>query len=315
MSLALACAAGAVAQDGDTIRWVWEPGRMLRYRMVNEMEQQQEIPGMGEFEVLTRQEFVMRQEVGGLNEEGLAEVTVTYEQARMKMSMPFGEFEYDSTVGGDEELLEGNPMLKPIAAMVGKSITFTVDPTGSIGELRGMTTIMDHAFRDIGAEMPEGMLKAFKEGLGDEAMRQMFEQGMKVLPDGPAEKGASWSQDVEQKIPMLGTLRGENTFTLYEFVTEWGHPCARIKMESTKLEHEPAEENPFAGMGAEMELGVEEMKMTGETLFAIDVGYLLRSETKMEMKTVIKVDAGQAERMEIKQDTKQKVVMELIDRK
>ena len=135
-----------------------------------------------------------------------SDVEFVYSRLRFLMDMPMGKFEYD-TKKEPESLSEQEKMMKGVFdAFIGKPITATITKDGSITSIKGFDAIMN----SVNTQSPNNMGAAF----GENSMKNLFEQSMKMFPDKPINIGESWI--VKQIIAQEGlpSINMDATYTL-----------------------------------------------------------------------------------------------------
>jgi hypothetical protein len=88
-----------VASRGDAqepLRWKFQKGQKLDYKMVQDMKMAAEGGPVGQMNTSMRQVMDMTWDVSEVNENGDAAIRQKFDRIRTKMTMPLGGFEYDS---------------------------------------------------------------------------------------------------------------------------------------------------------------------------------------------------------------------------
>src|SRR4051812_15812103 len=89
--------APTTSRADDPLRWKFEVGEKLDYNMTQEMNMSADGGPVGQKTTAMRQEMDMTWDVQGVNKEtGEAVIKQKFDRVKMKMSTPYGAFEYDS---------------------------------------------------------------------------------------------------------------------------------------------------------------------------------------------------------------------------
>jgi hypothetical protein len=272
----LALAAAPAAAEEVTLEWKWKKGDSFRYRMTQ--DQKQALVGPENQQASQQQVFVWRQDVEEVSPEGVATVLTTYESVKLEMDLGTGKTTYDSTKPEDKEKAAQNPMIKPVAALVGERFTFKIDRAGNVLEVTGIDRIMEKVLAGTTRKSPKGFLS-------DEAMKTMLEQSFHALPEKPVKPGDRWERSLVQKIPVLGAVQYDTHYALAALESMGGEEAAKIGIEM-KIVHKPAEkpdpDNPFSAM---FDIKMADGTGRGELSFGREKGRILKQvlETTLEM--------------------------------
>jgi hypothetical protein len=266
--LAAAVLLGAL-QDGKTdLRWKFQKGQEIRYRV----SQNTTIDTAG----LTVEQAVRTTyfyAVAGVDEKGTAALTVKYEAVAIKSS-GLQELEFDSE---KHKEVPADPTAQLISRLVGRSFSLKLGPSGKVLEVAGFDKILDSLFK--GSEDDAQMAaqrQALKQAYSDEAMQSMMQQMFMPLPEAPAAKGDSWKTDFALQMPMVGKMRLLGTSRLADVQgTE-----ARLEQE-WKMESAPAGEPDKTPAPAPVKLTA--VKGKGQATFSTERGLFLTSKTEATM--------------------------------
>lgn len=303
---ALIVCSAAVGQTRTPLAWKWEAGRELRYRVVEEMKQDSKGPEEATFKAETTREFVYTDAVEKVSEKGEATVRRTFEELRIDAKHSIeGNVKYDSTkpLTGRNADAARHTLVKPYAAMVGKSFTFTVDAEGKVTDVDGLAAIIGDAEREIVGDSILGQLMG---GVTDESCIPMVENSLRVVPGRQVTKGETWNALVDQPIPFLGSMSTDLTFTFKSLGRDDGHPAAKIDVKgSFSLRGR-------SGLGQLIDLQMREGDVKGDVLFDPTAGVLRKSEMNTRYDFEIKGLAGMELDEPIRQKMTQTATLELI---
>ncbi|MFG0328279.1 MAG: DUF6263 family protein [Phycisphaerales bacterium] len=192
------------AAEPTRIAWRWAPEQSRVFEMTREMNRT--LVAFTERKTRTVEWMSTTWTATEVDDAGVATIEIHFDRTRYRSNASaFGELFFDSDqpdVGGLKDL----PLIRPLAGLVGRSITVRMAPTGELLELEGLDAIVNEALTDTGAdsEMKESMRRAF----GDEGMRQWMESVTRIAPAEPVESGHEWATEVKWPIQWVGVVTG-----------------------------------------------------------------------------------------------------------
>ena len=205
------CGAGIVASPDDPLspqtpidlRINYDPGT---YVMVQNMTMNMSM-NMGGQSVKTKTTMVMTAElvVGKADNAGSREMTFTFRHMKTETSQG-GQtvMTFDSSNKKAQD-----PMSQMYNAMIGRTITMTVDPRGTSSNVRGFDEMMDAMLKDV----PEGPEKAnLRKSFGSQLLEGLGQ--MQTFPDKPVSRGDTWEEAKDVSLPMMGEAQIKQVFTL-----------------------------------------------------------------------------------------------------
>lgn len=277
-ALSLAAALSACARQGSaqqvTLRWKYEEGTELAYRVSSHNET--ELPmdqGISVFE----QAQTMRWSVLEVAPNGDATLRITTERVQMNMESPMLNLAYDS----ETDEVPDNPQAKIFSAMVGKSYTIVIGPEGTVKSLEGMDQVREAVLEAMGPDMA-GMADAMiGQMLNDETMTSVMQQGIQTFPERAMGPGDTWDTSFSFPFPMLGTMSASLDFTLERIEERDGGTVAVIS-NSGEIQIGNAGDSQLAGM---MEFG--NSAVIGTMEFDVDRGLLLNSTSTTTMEVTV----------------------------
>lgn len=128
-------------------------------------------------------------------------MNMTFSRISMNMQSPAIQFSYNSdssnssasTAAGPAEAMQG--AFKVFDAMVGKSISVTLDANGKVKEVKGynelLQSVMDSA---KGTGIPS---EALKTSMNEDQIKQVYQQAFGMYPGKPVGVGDKWSVDMK----------------------------------------------------------------------------------------------------------------------
>ncbi|MCH7792922.1 MAG: hypothetical protein IID31_11675 [Planctomycetes bacterium] len=276
LTLAVCAQAGAQQRGEEVLRWRWVEGQVLRYRTTQELSWA--VSGHEESANEWTISYKIRREVTAVDDKGVATVEQTYESARIQASDPHEKVTYDSTKPSDEPKKD-HRLVKPFAAFVGKTITFTVGPEGKVHSVQGASKILDDALEAAGESNPlvAALTALFRDSLSDESVRRQLEQQLRVVPARAVRRGESWTVSGEQHMPLVGTLVTRIEYTLDKFKRTRGVLLAIIQAEGEITQIRAEADLSFVNPGK------SEWEVTGKIEFDVREGRIQRSSFDMTM--------------------------------
>jgi hypothetical protein len=284
----LALAALAMLADGaraqEALRWKFAPGQKLDYNIVQNMIMTGEGGPLGQMQSKMRQEMDMTWDVQQVNDQGDAVIGQKFDQLKMKMTVPGGEFEYDSK---SQEAPAGlAAMVAPMyKAMTEKEFMITMSDRGEVKDV----TIPQEV---VTALKNSPMAAAMGDLATSEGFKKMITQGALVLPDQPPKPGDTWTTTLEMNNPMAGKQTVDTTYT-YEGTRDIDGVTYAVIRPQIKMTFG---DNPQPGVS--MKIG--EQSSEGEMLFNLQDGRLHSSTLKQSMSLDITA-GGQAMKQKIEQ--------------
>lgn len=294
--------AGQVASAGQqvTLRWKFEPGQTLVYRLRTGNET--EMPNnMGV--AVVEQIMTQRWEVVDMSADGAATVQQTVDRVQMSMKSPMGNVQADSA----SDTTATDPMARMVTAMAGSGYTIVFDAAGRVQEIRGLEDMRQRLLEATGGAGAMGQ-QAFEQFLdqmaSEEGVKNMMQQGFGAFPDGPVSPGDTWDASFDMALPMFGSLSYANTMTFLRVEERDGARLAVIQIDGAiEIVPDTSPNNPAAGM---FELG--DAAVAGTMEWDIDRGVLHNTTQRSSMQMSINA-GGQNMSMLVVTD----MVMELVE--
>lgn len=307
--LALALSTPAAPADV-RLAWKFKPGDVLRYRVMQVV--QQSISGMGNMETGIETGQVLNEKVQSVAADGTAKLEVTWEALRYHLNAPMASgMDYDSTKDTPDSAT--GPM-KSLAKLVGSSFQVEMKPSGEIVTLTGIDELMKKVGSDSAAGPMGGMLQ---RSFSDSSMKQKMETV--VFPDKAIADGETWKRSSTFDVPSLGKLKIDYDFKLDGTETVDAGKAAKIGvLYSMSI---GGGKPDMSGMpGAErfdVDVSIDDAKGDGTIDFSSDLGRMvqtrLTSDMDIKMNMTPKGDAkGGAPAMKLGVQTHQKVTTTLL---
>jgi hypothetical protein len=302
----------APAARGGTLRWKFKPGEMLHYTMDQKTVTIAKLPGGQEIKTTLAQTIEMTWAVKSVDPKGQAELTQTINRIRDQVDATVGSYTYDSRDAKEPEGLIAAARIPLFKALIDAPIGFTMSPQGEPGDVR-IPDKVTQALRDVGpAAAGAGAL--FAEG----GLKEMITQASLIVPQDDLSPGKTWTRQVKNVVPPLGTVVIDSTYRYDGPVPNAGPDTVKIGL-ATKVEIQPqAEGDAGAGAGANANangLKIRSQKSQGTYTFDNAAGHILDSNLSevIEVGATIKVGLGAAAKgMELTQTTETTTIRKLV---
>jgi hypothetical protein len=247
--------------------WKFRKGQRLEYvrkhfTSLRQCWDEEEVP-----QTLLR-EYVVAYEVLDVDEKGIA--TIRSETSSIKIKKTDGsrgiEKRFDSTRKGDIERARGDSDLRKYVLMLEKPVTFRMDKSGKILEVKGYAEMMEEAYGG------RPMSKMIKRMYSNEAYGRKLEQTYALLPKQEVGRGDSWvfTNEIPRDFPKSIQMEYKMTCDGIEKLDK--RSCVRIKGELTKFSAESPQMHTWVFA-----------KKEGSTILYMDPedGVLVKSEDRI----------------------------------
>lgn len=311
MLVLLCLSAAPVQAQTVTLRYRWTKGESRTYRVTTQTDNA--ISGMPGGRVTTSQTMTqvlnyVAEEVGS---DGTTTLRQTFQSIRMENVNPSGKFVIDSAARDTTQnpMVEG--MRSVIAAMVGDSVTLEIAPDGAVRRVQGASRIADKVSKVMSADPAAAQVgQGLRTSLSDEALKTTLEQTFPRLALPPLKVGDQWQGQIAMGNPAIGRITGRSTFTLKALDGAPDGVVARIAVALTL--RQDVVPPPSGPAGMVMTLG--DAKGTGEIVFDVAKGMILRSTMKSELPSTVVMTGpdGSPATMENKATTT--MTMEMIEK-
>lgn len=203
--------------------------------------------------------------------------TVTMELKRMvsKQQSMGTSMEYDS---GDES--KQSEPLKVLGAMIGMTLTLTLDKEGKIVKVDGLDELWARLERAPGYS--KQILEVLKKQMTEDTLTAGFDAQRNVMPPRAVAVGEQWKSSGSSVVPMLGKVETETDNTLQSVDTVDGAEVARIVSKS-RIE---------SSESSKIDMGIVKMDVKKSTIE-------MESDYRMETKTGLVVSTVSLTQMEM----------------
>ena len=271
------------AQAQATLRYKYKAGDRHEYVIDQDQKMTMSVNGM-DIDIKVAMVIDMTWEtvkVDGSN----AQVKITVGRVKMNMDGPTGKVEVDSKDKEDSD----DPIAKLIGPMIkslaGMEMTFTADGTGEMKDVK----VSERTIKKL-----KGLpgLDQFGDMLSPDSMKSMVSGNM-VLPKDAVEKGNTWTQKSDSKLP-FGKVTGVTKYTYDGSVEKNGQQLEKIAIKpDIKIEPDP---------NAKIQIKVKGGSGKGYALFDNKAGRIAESHNETTMDMEIEV-AGMTITQHIVQNT------------
>ncbi len=286
--VAVCClATSALAGDDVTLKLKYVKGDVLKYRTTTVTD----IAGKGpQGEMKIAQTMVMDSDmtVKDVAENGSATIEMNFSKIKMDVEAPGGKMGYDS----DNKDKDASSPLAIMGAMIGKPITFELEPNGSVKSVKGAKELADAVGNPQMAQM-----------VSEESLKQTMERSFKLFPAKPLKPGDTWTDESSQNMGGV-TLKFTTDATFKGMTKVDDRELAEIGT-SVKVVLGPMD---IPGV----KIDLTEGGGTGTTWFDAALGQMRKMESTSKMAMDVNVDQnGQKESST--QNVTTKITVELID--
>jgi hypothetical protein len=256
------------------VKLSFNPAKGTKYEYAMQMVQTVEQNAMGQkIPMETEMDIMYLMEIKNKTSQE-TQAQFTYRDISCIISSPVIKMGYDSK-NPVENPSEMDKMLDMIfSTLIGKPFTINVAPDGSVKSVTGMDAIAENMTQAIaaGGQIAAQVGASMKQQFSDVAVKNMFEQSLKIYPVNAVKPGDSWS------VESIVTLSGMNTTINTKYtLKEVKKNEAAIAMEATV--------NMQPGAGMEGSLSGTQI---GTMLVDVKTGMPVSSELAQNIKGSIK---------------------------
>lgn len=294
--------AGGPAARGASLRWKFKPGETLRYSMEQKTVAMTSLPGGQELKTSLIQTIEMTWAVKGVDDGGHGAIVQTIDRIRDQVEAPVGSFVYDSKEAKEPEGVIAAARVPVIKTLLGAPIAFKMSPLGVPGDVR-VPEGLAKALRDLGPSGQDPGALFSEEGL-----KELIAQSSLILPQDDLAEGESWTRQVKNPVPKLGTMVHDSTFRYEGPAPGAGPGAVRIGL-ATKIGLLPAADADSNG------LKIRSQTSRGSYTFDNAAGHILDANLSevIEVGATLKVGLGtQAREMELTQSTDITTIRKLV---
>ncbi len=213
--------------------------------------------------------------------EGGSDIRMTYESVHVQLDNPMGHTDYDSA-HPDSVVPRA---AESYAALVGHSLVIHLAANGRVTGVTGVDSLLSAVVDAI--DIPPGvsrddLMKTLRRQFGDQAVEQMMQQALSVLPDRPVSVGDSWTCTATMQDPLPVTQ--VSTWT----VRSRSHGIATMDV-SIETRSDSTKSVPMAVGSMSLRYAVHGT-MSGTTQVDEKTGWVVRSSTEGDMSGTMTVE-------------------------
>ncbi len=286
-----ATAATAAAQT--TLRYQFKEGDKLTYTIDQKMKMTMNVLG-NNVDINMNQISDMTWSIKSVDSKGNAQIAIKFGRNKMTMDGPTGKVQVDSESTEEPDDPVGQVLYKVIKGLAGLEVTGTISPTGEYSDIK----VPEKAVKEL-QNLPAGEM--FGDMFSSDGIKRMMSQSGLVMPKEPVEKGKSWKNKTENKMP-FGKMTAEIDYTYAGAIDKDGRTLQKITLKP-KATIEP---NP----NAQFTMKLKALEGSGTALFDNAAGRLLEVTNQQTMDMEIEIMG-----MTINQRIAQTTTMRLADKK
>jgi hypothetical protein len=280
----------AATGDKVDIKWKFEKEKKIYQEMTTKTTQVMKVMGM-EVNQTQEQTFYFSWEMKDEDKDKNMTLVQKIEGVKLSIEIAGSPIKYDSSNPGSVNTSLGEFFKQ----LVGTEFKLTLDKDMKVVKVEGR----DEFLRKLG-QANQTMEPMLKKVLNEEALKQMADPMVGLLPGKPVGKGDSWTRDSKLNLGPIGSYKNNFKYTLEKIEKD----IADIKVVS-KLTYEPPTES---GEGLPFRIKSAKLDSTdsgGTIAFDVKKGRLEKQElvVKLNGELVIEI-AGQETKVELKQDQK-----------
>jgi hypothetical protein len=257
---------GTAAQAQTTLRFKFREGEALKYVLDQKMKMEMKVAGK-DVDMDMSQVVDLTWKINSVDNNGTAKMVQKFDRVRFSMNGPMGKVEYDSKDGKQPEGLVGQIIGPMLEAMAGAEFPLTMTTDGKVSDVK-----VPEKFAEALKNLPAG--GAGGDLFSEDGIKRMINQSGIQLPDKAVEKGKSWENKVEMKMP-FGKMKVDNVSTYEGPTTRAGKKLEQIAVKP-KLTLEPAEDAPFTAK-------LKSQDAKGTAYFDNEAGRLVESNLTQTM--------------------------------
>lgn len=200
-----------------------------------------------------------------------------------------------------------------LALLVGRPFVIDFDELGSIRGAQGLDALFEAMVASGDPQFQEA-LSRLEQVLNDDAMVQMMQVALPVLPEAAIEVGDSWTHRADMNNPLFGSVTVDSTYSFEGIERYAGEACARLAVTfDMQFDFSPLIEQMEGAMNgsAGVEMDVDPVESTGSLCIALADGVTLVSEMKPNLVMRMRFSAEGGEptkmRMVMKQSIRQTI--------
>jgi len=203
--LGLGLSVAVMAQDKITLKVNYEPGT---YLLTSKTQTATSMTGDMKMSSSMIMTMITEMEVAKADDKGNREVKSSFKQIKMEQTVGNTTCNYDSAIGDNGKI---GPIGNAFGAMIGKTITLTLDSKGGACNIRGVEEMVAAMMKNSG--LPASAEAALKNQFGQKMVEETF-SNLQAFPDKPVAKGDTWDIIKKMELKVVGATDFKQTNTL-----------------------------------------------------------------------------------------------------
>ena len=228
---------------------------------------------------------------------GKSRVRMHYDRIHGHIDMPqMGEVAFDSSKSTEGASPMVAMVTKPMTALAGKDIEFTLSRDGKVSDVKGFAEAMREAMESLGMGAMSGQMD-------DSSIQSQLSELLPTFPAAPVVAGDEWKHEVERELGALNGVKESVSCRLAEVAEDTARIAATVKLTAlAKASDDGATRSPgtSAGFGVQVEL----VEGNGTSDFRISRKDGLIQSATVTMTTRMAADSPMGGEMTMKHDTK-----------
>jgi hypothetical protein len=189
------------------VKLSFNPAKDTKYEYAMQMVQTIEQNAMGQkIPMETEMDMTYLMEIKGKTPQE-TQAQFTYRDIAYILSSPMMKMGYDSKNPVENPSEMDRMLSKIFSTLIGKPFTLNIAPDGSVKSVTGMNAIAENMTKAVAADgqMAAQVSAAVKQQFSDAAMKNMFEQSLKIYPANAVKPGDSWNVENTMAISGMNT--------------------------------------------------------------------------------------------------------------
>jgi hypothetical protein len=271
--LCLAAITSTASADA-TLKWNFRKGKKYNYAFTMKMASTMMVQGQ-KIDTTMTQIIDMTWEIKDVEPNGSARMVQTIDRLRFKMKAPVeaANLDFDSR---EDKAVEG-PQAATVAifkAMVNAPMNMKMTVQGKVSDVK-FSPAMAEAITKAGAPLGGGGF------FSEDGMKDLITRASIVLPEGQIAEGKAWNATFDTKMPIVGTMTANNTYTYLGSAEQNGRRVEKIGVDS-KIDIKPDANSP-------VKVSLKSQESKGTIFFDNTEGFLRGSEINQKMQMNLSV--------------------------
>jgi hypothetical protein len=262
-----------LAQAQTTLRYKFKEGEKILYVMEQKMLMKMDFMGNA-ITINMTQTVDMTWHITAVDADGKATMSQKFDRVRFMMDMPMGKVEFDSKDGKESDDPISKTVTPILKALADSEFNLAMDARGRSSDIKVPEKLLDELKNSPAAA-------GFGSMFSEDGFKRMIDQSGVQFPEEAIDKGKSWMQKVELKMP-FGKMNVNNNCTYDGPITEADKKLHQISLRpEVSIEADP-------NSPATMKVKAQETK--GKALVDSAAGRLV--ETNLIQNMEMEIGAG-----------------------